>query len=295
MVEATEAKSNRRVSIIVLSHNRRAQLLATLECLARLPGGWPIIVVDNASTDETASAVAALFPSLVLIRARRDLGAAGRNLGVAFARTPYVAFCNDDVRWEPGALEQATRILDSAPTVGVLSAHVQVGATRRPEPACLAMAQSPLEQGDLPGPRLLGFMGGACVMRTQAFHDVGGYWPPLFIGGEEALLALDLAERGWGIIYAEDVVSRQFPSSTRDAATPTSLFIRNAIWTAWMRRPLGPAWRQTMAQLVKARAQGLFLQTLGSVSVGMPRVLAHRRVVSRGVEAMQRKLEQRTA
>src|SRR3546814_1146120 len=40
-----------RATIIVISHNRRVQLLSTLKSLQQLPGNWPIIVIDNGSTD----------------------------------------------------------------------------------------------------------------------------------------------------------------------------------------------------------------------------------------------------
>src|SRR5690606_10649249 len=191
-----------RVSIIVISHNRRRQLLRTLASLCSLPGKQPIIVVDNGSLDGTAAAVAAQFPSILLIRSRRDLGAAARNIGVAYVHTPYIAFCDDDTQWEVGALDRAVSILDAAPSVAVLNPCVQIGPGRQPSPVCEAMARSPLLQDHLPGPQLLDFMAGACVIRTRAFYDVGGYWPPFFKGGEEALMALDLVERGWHIVYA---------------------------------------------------------------------------------------------
>lgn len=280
-----------RATIVVLTHNRRVQLLSTLECLCQLPGKWPIIVVDNGSTDNSATAVAARFPSVMLIRSKRNLGAAARNIGVAYAHTPYVAFSDDDTQWEAGALERAISVLDAAATVAVVSACVQVGATRQPDPACTAMAQSPLDRAGLPGPQLLGFMAGACVMRARAFMDVGGYWAPFFIGGEEELLALDLVQRGWRIVYISDVVTRHFPSSIRDSALRERQLLRNAIWVAWMRRPLASAWRVSLDQLREARARNILWPTLRDVLRGLPRVLIRRAVISPAVEEMRRLLE----
>src|SRR3546814_8490118 len=104
-----------RATNIVISHNRRVQLLSTLKSLQQLPGNWPIIVIDNGSTDGTAAVVASHFPSIMLIRAQRNLGAAARNIGVAYAHTPYIAFSDDDTQWEPGALEdrKSTRLNSS--------------------------------------------------------------------------------------------------------------------------------------------------------------------------------------
>ncbi len=286
-----ETQLEGRATIVVLTHNRRMQVLSTLDCLYRLPGRWPIVVVDNGSSDGTAAAIAARFPSVMLIRAKRNLGAAARNFGVAYAQTPYVAFCDDDTQWEPGALERAVHLLDNSPSVAVVSACVQVGATRRPDPACLSMAQSPLAREHLPGPQLLGFMAGACVMRTSAFYDVGGYWPPFFIGGEEALMALDLVERGWRIVYADDVITRHFPSLCRDSRLRERLLIRNAIWVAWMRRPLRAAWHETSVQWRAARERGIAWPTMVQMVLGLPRALRYRKVVSPAVENMRALLD----
>lgn len=280
-----------RATIIVLTHNRRVQAVNTLEYLSRLPGRWPIVFVDNGSSDGTAEAVAARFPVVMLIRARRNLGSAARNIGVAYAQTPYVAFCDGDTHWEPGALERAVNLLDAAPKVAVLSACVQVGASRRPDPACLFMERSPLAREHLPGPQLLDFMAGACVMRTCAFYEVGGYWPPFFRGGEEALMALDLVERGWHIVYANDVITRYFPSPLRDSRLQDRLLIRNAIWLAWMRRPLRAAWRETSVQWRAARARGIVWPTMLQMILGLPRALQNRKVISPAVESMRALLD----
>ncbi len=234
---------------MVLTHNRRVQLLQTLRALSRLPDGWPVIGVDNGAADGTAGAVAREFPNVLLIRSRRNIGAAARNIGVAYVHTPYVAFCDDDTQWEPGALERAGQILDAHPQIAVLNGCVKVGDAGRIDPACISMARSPLDRENLPGPQLLGFMAGACVVRTRAFYEAGGYWPPLFIGGEEELLALDLADRGWRMVYVEDVVTRHFPSRIRNNPLRERLLLRNAIWVAWLRLPFRQAWRETVELL----------------------------------------------
>ncbi|MCD0506262.1 glycosyltransferase family 2 protein, partial [Bordetella petrii] len=220
-------------------------MLRTLRGLAGLPGRHPIIVVDNGSTDGTAQAVRQEFPGLDLVRTGANLGAAARNLGVRQAGTEYVAFCDDDTRWEPGALETAVNILDAAPEIAVLNAQVLLGDEARLDPACAAMEESPLPEQPGVGPCLLGFMAGACVMRAQAFRHAGGYWPPMLMGGEEGLLALDILDQGLRIVYAPAVCARHWPSPLRDAPLRQRLQARNSVWTAWLRLPAGLAWHAT--------------------------------------------------
>ncbi|NYT60170.1 glycosyltransferase [Alcaligenaceae bacterium] len=276
-----------RVSIVVTTYNRRATVLNTLNALCQLQGKWPILVIDNGSTDGTSTSISERFPSVMLIRARRNLGGAARNIGAAYVHTPYIAFSDEDTRWETGALERAAEILDAAPDVAVLGACVRIGAGRQLSPVCVNMARSALPRGNLPGPRLLDFMAGACIVRTRAFLDVGGFWPPFFMGGEEALLSLDIAERGLHVVYTDEVLSQRLPGVPEDIRLRKRWRIRNEIWLAWMRRPLRPAWRRTCAQLGRARSSGMFWRTLADVALGLPLALRQRRVISPSLERMR--------
>ena len=67
------------VSIVVLTFNRRDELLRTLAQLAHVDESVRIVVADNASTDGTAEAVARCYPHVDVVRLPRNLGAAGRN------------------------------------------------------------------------------------------------------------------------------------------------------------------------------------------------------------------------
>src|SRR4051794_12035828 len=74
------------VTIVVATRNRRASLLATLRHLGSLgPGGGrcPVIVVDNGSTDGTASAVVEACPQVTVLPLSANWGSAARNVGVA--------------------------------------------------------------------------------------------------------------------------------------------------------------------------------------------------------------------
>lgn len=178
-----------RVSIVVLTHNRRAEVLRTVGRLRALPERPPIVVVDNASDDGTRDALRAEHPDVRVIALPDNLGAAARNAGVREVQTRYVAFCDDDTFWAPGALSCAADALDMHPHVAVISARVLVGPEEHEDPTCALMAHSPLCGRGLPGPALLGFMAGACAFRTRAYLCMGGYEQRLFIGAEESLLA----------------------------------------------------------------------------------------------------------
>lgn len=293
--EPSRAVAKPRVSVVVLTHNRIDELERTLRRLRELPQRPPIIVVDNASSDDTAERVRARFPEIELVRCDRNLGAAGRNAGVERVRTPYVAFCDDDTWWAPGALTRAAQALDQVPRLAAVSARVLVGPDQRPDPTCEQMATSPLDATGLPGPALIGFMAGAVVMRCDAFREVGGYEPRLFIGAEETLMGLDLAARGWRMVYLRDVVTHHHPSPARDRATRRTAHARNLLWIAWLRLPLSAAWRETVRLLRENAALGVPFGVLPAALRGLPWVMANRRVLPQPVHAMYQRVHARRA
>src|SRR5438067_12150273 len=87
------------VSFIISTYNRREVLLNTLAridgCgLAR--GDFETIVVDNASRDGTAAAVASRFPQVRLIQLRSNQGSCAKNHAITKARGEYIVFLDDD-------------------------------------------------------------------------------------------------------------------------------------------------------------------------------------------------------
>jgi len=276
-----------RVGVVVLTHDRPHELARTLARLEALPERPAIVVVDNASAPGVVDAVLQAFPRVDRVRCERNLGAAGRNEGVARLATPYVAFCDDDTWWAPGALARAERLLDAHARVAVLSARVLVGPEERLDPTCAAMAASPLAVPGLPYPPLVGFMAGACVMRTSVYRALGGYEPRLFLGAEEWLLGLDVLAGGDHIVYADEVVTHHHPSpAARDPAGRCVAVARNKLWIACMRLPAGRALREVLPALREAGRRGLLLRTLREALPGLAWAWRRRAVVPPPVAAM---------
>ena len=287
----------RRISVVVLTHNRADRLIATLEHLVALPESPPIFVADNGSSDKTVALVKALFPTVCVVECGENLGAAGRNRAVACVGTDYVAFCDDDTWWEPGSLERAVQLLDAWPAVGVLSARVVVGDECETDPACEAIQASAAGltgtvgaagSSGLPGPALTDFMARACVFRTALFKHVGGYESQLFIGGEEELVALDVLAADQSIAYCEQITAHHQPTATRDDQLRRSLSVRNAAWTAWLRLPWIDACKATLTALGAFARGGHFARDSADLLSGLSWALSHRRVVPEHVLNLRR-------
>jgi GT2 family glycosyltransferase len=266
------------VTVVVASHNRRSTLLRSLA-----EHRAPVIVVDNASTDHSADAVAHHYPDVHLVRLSDNLGAAARNIGAELATTPYVAFADDDSYWEGDSLLRAVELFDAHPRAALLTARVLVGPQRRVDPVSDYMATAPLGvPDDLPGPSVLGFLACATVVRREEFLAVGGFAPPLHVYGEEALLAMDLAASGRGLSYVPSLQVLHLPATEgRDPSARARQEIRNQLLTAWLRRPLRVGARTALAALDSPAGRAGLRAALRE----LPWVLRERRPLPAHVEA----------
>ncbi|WP_338340660.1 glycosyltransferase family 2 protein [Burkholderia vietnamiensis] len=277
-----------RVTAVVLTYRRADELARTLARLTALPDRPTIVVVDNGSDNATAALVRERFAHVTLVHAPGNVGASGRNLGVAVARTRHVAFCDDDTWWAPGSIAEAANLLDAYPHVAAVTARVLVGAEEREDPTCALMADSPLDASvALPGRPILGLLAGATAFRRDAYLRAGGYHPRYFLGGEEALLALDLYRAGAWLVYAPQLTVHHYPSTQRDARARRSVSTRNDVWTAWLRWPAGAAFAHTVRMLPRLRRERGILPALA----GLPWLLRERRAIPPHVERMRRRLD----
>lgn len=273
-----------RVTVVVATRNRRRALAGSLP-----HHRGPAILVDNGSDDGSVGFVRRHFPGVHVVEAGRNLGAPARNIGVRMAATPYVAFADDDSWWAPGALERAADVLDAHPRLAVLAARVLVGPEERLDPVCTEMARSPLPRDPgLPGPSVLGFLACGAVVRRDAFLEAGGFDDVIFFFGEEERLAMDLAARGWGLAYVEEVVAHHHPSPSRDPHGRRELAARNAVLTAVLRRPWSVVARRSLAAL---REGPRGWHGLRDAVPRLPRALARRRELPPEVERARRLLE----
>ncbi|WP_236041958.1 glycosyltransferase family 2 protein [Streptomyces sp. Y2F8-2] len=275
-----------RTTVVVITRDRRPELLRTLRTLRDLPERPRVVVTDNGSTDGTADAVTRHFPEVRLLCPGRNLGAVGRNLAVRHVRTPYVAFCDDDTWWEPGSLRRAADLLDAHPQLAAVTARIVVEPSGEEDPVVAELRDSPLRGPDwLPGPALGSFLAAATVMRVDAFRAVGGFHPGLWLGGEEELLATDLLRRGHWLSYAPELTIHHAASQVRDSTERRVLGLRNTLWFTWLRRPWPSALRRTWYLMRTVPRDRASLRAFARAVAGLPWVLKQRDPVPADLEA----------
>jgi GT2 family glycosyltransferase len=262
--------------VVIATRDRRRSLLRTLRQLVALPEQPPIVVVDNGSSDGSADAVAASYPSVELLRLPRNIGAFARNLGLARLRTPYVALCDDDSWWEPGSLATASGLFRRHPALGLIAARILVGPERRLDPVSALMREGTAANLRLPGPRVSGFLACGAAVRRAAFLEAGGFCRRFLIGGEEELLAIDMRAAGWELCYAEEVVAVHLPDPG-SRGERSWLCRRNTLWTSWLRMPPRRALKDTVLAAAAATRDPLARRAFLAAMRGLPWALSRRK------------------
>jgi GT2 family glycosyltransferase len=90
--------------------------------LAALPPGLPLVVVDNASGDDTPDRIAAAAPQARLVRHATNRGfGAGCNAGIDAATSEFILLLNPDARLRPGAIDTLLAAADAWPDAAILA------------------------------------------------------------------------------------------------------------------------------------------------------------------------------
>lgn len=187
------------VSVVIPTRNRAATVERALRSVlaqTALPG--EVIVVDDASTDDTASRLQRYAGDRVQVRRLPECGGGSRarNLGIDAARGDWVAFLDSDDEWRPEKLERQLARLDAPDGPGLSVVYcrriMRDHLSGREVPV-----RSPLREGNVFPALLSGWeVSTSQVMVTRAaLTQVGGFDPAL-PGSQDYDLWLRLAAAG---------------------------------------------------------------------------------------------------
>jgi GT2 family glycosyltransferase len=115
-----------KLSVVIPTFDTAAMTLACCaSVMADLPADAEVIVVDDASADDTVPRIGEAFPEIVILRQPRNRGfSSSTNLGAAASRGELVLLLNSDTRVEPGTLDWFVHAFDEDPALGVAGAQL---------------------------------------------------------------------------------------------------------------------------------------------------------------------------
>ncbi len=174
-----------KVAVVTAAYNMERFVRATIDSvLAQTMPDFEMIVVDDGSTDQTASIVESIDDARVTLISIENGGvSAARNRGLASCQAPLVVFLDADDLLMPEALERMLEAMAAHPNhVACFGHHVKIG-----EDGELLGSHAPSVLKDLPESDTLHHLickniivnGGALCIRTAAARAVEGYDPTL--------------------------------------------------------------------------------------------------------------------
>ncbi|MDF2916628.1 MAG: hypothetical protein K0S70_845 [Microbacterium sp.] len=197
-----------RVDIIIPVHGGWAFVEACIAAALSQTSRANVIVVDDASPDDTPERIAAAYPRVRLIRNSQNLGfARSCNVGIAAGESELVMLVNSDVELAENAVEmavatfdaQGSRVGSASPLLGAPDGTVDsFGIVADVTGAGFVRFHGADRAATDPSrPRLLGPYGAVAVYRRAALAEVGAFDENIFMYGEELDLAYRLRAAGW--------------------------------------------------------------------------------------------------
>jgi len=224
-----------KVSVIIVNYNAGPLLSETVNFLLKSALVTRVIVVDNASGDDSmqnVERIAASHPSVVCIRNHKNLGfAKACNIGMAAdGESDYLLFLNPDCLIENQALGKLLRCMQTSPEIGMagplllnVDGTEQASCRRRIPTPWIALVRalglskfnkilpglfSDFLLHKMPLPEVsaeVEAISGACMLiRRAALEDAGSFDPGYFLHCEDLDLCARFQQKGWKIIFVPE-------------------------------------------------------------------------------------------
>ncbi len=264
-------------SVVIPTYNGRRWLETCLASIARhRPNATgcriEVIVADDASTDDTASWLAATHPDVRHVKLERNGGfCAAANAGIAAARGEFIELLNNDTEVTASWIERGLAPF-ADPAVGSVAPLVLV----RSDPGRVdsagdsyALVGWPTKRGhgedarrwlDRPPERVFGASGSSAFYRAAALRRVGGFDPTYHSYYEDVDLAFRLRWAGYAAIFTPQCRILHEVSASYDHARPElqRRMARNAEVLFWSNLPARWLLAAVVPHLAFTLAQGLW-------------------------------------
>lgn len=249
------------ITSIVLSYNSK-QL--SLQCLATLKNqdyaAHKIIVVDNASTDGSVTAIEENFPDIEIIASEKNLGyAAGNNLGIQTALkndSEYLFLVNNDTTLPPNCISELVNTFQKRPLAGIVGPMVYTfdpgliissagGKVEWEKANSINQGAGETDTGQHSS-RSVDFINGCGLMISRtAIEKVGLLDEKYFMYWEETDWCVRVKHSGLEVFFTTDANMRHKAPIHSESLSPTTIYYmgRNrlrffGLHTPWPKKPV---------------------------------------------------------
>ena len=234
------------ISVVILNWNDIQHLMVCLESLIEctIKRTIEIIVVDNASTDGSADAVANRFPEVKLIKNKENLGfPKGNNIGIRASKGDYIFVLNSDIKVLDGCVDALADYMDTHPDIGMIGPKILNGdlthqSSCRRFPSlwnnfCDASGLASIFMGSrtFSGEHMLYFKGDAIldvdvlvgcfwVVKRKALDDFGLLDEGFFIYAEDVDWCQRCWKSGWRVVFFPDAQAIHYRGASTTKKDP---------------------------------------------------------------------------
>ncbi len=246
------------VSALIVSHNEKEVLLQCLRSFyATADVPVEAVIVDNASTDGSAAAVAAEFPKATVLIEQKNRGyGRAANVGLERCKSRFVLLLNPDITMDPQVVGRLADLLLTRPDAGAVGPRVLMPDGSRdpdarrsfPVPRTLLYRSVGLSRlfpkssrfgrynmGHLAESDVHEMDAGTkdCLMlRMAAIDRIGFFDPRYFMFGEDIDLCYRLKLGGWKVFYLPTATAIHQKRAATSKAQREALYQRHrSMWT----------------------------------------------------------------
>lgn len=294
------------ISVVILNFNGKRYLEKCLSSLdAQTYEDFEVIVVDNASSDESVDYLKAQFPWVRIVKNENNLGfAGGTNSGIRQAQGKYILTLNNDTQVDKRFLEYLIGPMQSDKSVGMCASKMLFLDSRiNSAGICLSRSGASWDrgmfepdQGQYDSPEeVFGPCAGAALYRREMLEEIGLFDEDFFLYMEDVDLAFRGRLAGWRCVYVPQAKVYHHHGGTAGFRSDLSVYYgnRNVIWYAVKDFPTGLLitslpfiLSRNLAAIIYYAMKGQGRVILGSkldALVGVPKMLRKRRQVMRRV------------
>lgn len=243
-----------KVAIVIPNLDGQDLLPACLESLNAQTLPATIIVVDNASVDDSVSFIQSKFAGVVVLKNSKNLGfAGGVNTGIRYAvenNFDYVALFNNDATAKPDWLKNLVDVLEKNQNCGIVTGKIlqdgkdiidNTGESMSIWGVPFARSRGQKADSKEPSSQVFGASGGSTLYRIKMFKQIGIFDEDFFAYYEDADINFRAQLAGWKVQYASNATVNHKIGGTsgRMGNFTTYQTLKNLPWLFIKNVPLG--------------------------------------------------------
>ncbi len=202
------------VSIIVVNYNGKRHLETCINSLQNIAyPRYEILLVDNASNDDSVDFVRNNFPQVKIIKNKANLGyAEANNIGAKESKGKYLVFLNNDIKAEPNFLNELITEMEKDSSIGMCQGKVflmdnpknldSIGTYFTSAGFLRHIGLKEEDRGQYDQKREIFSPKGVCiVINRNLFEKIEGFDNDFFVYFEESDLAWKVWLAGYRVLY----------------------------------------------------------------------------------------------